>query len=117
MVSEKMMATTVEALLGAIYLDGGHAALVRSMENLGLIHPALTSVTFKPPSHASKEQTTLVVTLIEFLDCDVGDLQVDRKGASKRRHDWALSASHVCCQSLTRHAGLSDLQAGMVRPV
>ena len=39
------MATVVEALLGAVMLDGGEAALRQVMENLGLTHALLNTVT------------------------------------------------------------------------
>ncbi|CAJ2508422.1 Uu.00g134480.m01.CDS01 [Anthostomella pinea] len=41
-VSGGMMATTVEALLGAVHLAGGSEALGRVMARLGLIHNLLT---------------------------------------------------------------------------
>lgn len=44
-VSAKTMATTVEAILGAAYLDGGVGALARVMEFLGLVHRLLEVVT------------------------------------------------------------------------
>lgn len=49
-VSEKMMATAVEAILGAVHLDGGLDALTTVMENLGIIDPLRESVTCNPPS-------------------------------------------------------------------
>lgn len=43
-VSEKMMAATVEAILGAVHLDGGNDALATVMEHLGLSHELLSQV-------------------------------------------------------------------------
>ncbi|KAF2278957.1 uncharacterized protein EI97DRAFT_372268 [Westerdykella ornata] len=40
-VSPRTMATTVEAILGAVHLDGGDAALGQVMDTLGLNHPLL----------------------------------------------------------------------------
>lgn len=48
-VSSKTMATTVEALLGAVYLDAGRNALVSVLTVLGLIHPFLQVVMFHIP--------------------------------------------------------------------
>ncbi|OAQ98330.1 hypothetical protein LLEC1_08056 [Akanthomyces lecanii] len=48
-VSKKMMATAVEAILGAVHLDGGDNALRRVMGHLGLISQDDLSVMFKPP--------------------------------------------------------------------
>lgn len=41
-VSDAMMATTVEAILGAVHLDGGDEALTTVMDRLGLTHNLLT---------------------------------------------------------------------------
>lgn len=38
-VSMKMMATTVEAIIGAAYLDGGEAAARSVMQSLGIVYP------------------------------------------------------------------------------
>ena len=46
-VSAATMATTVEAILGAVHLDGGEEALAAVMERLGLTHELLVqAVTF-----------------------------------------------------------------------
>jgi ribonuclease-3 len=45
-VSDKTMATTVEAILGAVHIDGGDAALAQVMESLGLTHTLLEEVTY-----------------------------------------------------------------------
>lgn len=66
-VSTKTMATTIEALLGAVYLDGGRDAMYQVLQALGMIHPFLQVVTYNP-STIIKEQAMLVSTLIEFLD-------------------------------------------------
>jgi ribonuclease-3 len=39
------MATTVEAILGAVHLDSGDSALARVLQSLGLTHPLLEMVT------------------------------------------------------------------------
>lgn len=44
-VSDKTMATTVEALVGATFCDGGEDALAKLLDTLGLDHEYLTSVT------------------------------------------------------------------------
>lgn len=48
-VSNKTMATTIEAILGAVHRDGGDAALEKVMERLGLTHALLEAVTSNPP--------------------------------------------------------------------
>lgn len=48
-VSPAMMATTVEAILGAVHLDGGDTALTMVMENLGLTHELLVMFQVPPP--------------------------------------------------------------------
>ncbi|KAF1807834.1 hypothetical protein P152DRAFT_324198 [Eremomyces bilateralis CBS 781.70] len=45
-VSDKTMATTVEAILGAVHVDGGNAALGLVMVKLGLTHALLDVVTY-----------------------------------------------------------------------
>ncbi|KAF1963887.1 hypothetical protein BU23DRAFT_495047 [Bimuria novae-zelandiae CBS 107.79] len=45
-VSDKTMATTVEAILGAVHVDGGDAALGMVMAKLGLTHALLDVVTY-----------------------------------------------------------------------
>lgn len=44
------MATAVEAILGAVHLDGGDDALARVMEHLGLFDALHESVTSKYPT-------------------------------------------------------------------
>jgi hypothetical protein len=41
------MATTLEAILGAVHLDGGDIALAQVMDHLGLTHPLLETVTYQ----------------------------------------------------------------------
>lgn len=43
-VSAKSMATTIEAILGAVFLDRGEAAMQGVMSRLGLDHPLLQPV-------------------------------------------------------------------------
>ncbi|KAF5618074.1 ribonuclease 3 [Fusarium tjaetaba] len=48
--SPAMVATAVEAILGAVQIDGGHEALARVINHLGLTqHALLASVVFNPP--------------------------------------------------------------------
>ncbi|OKL55939.1 hypothetical protein UA08_08641 [Talaromyces atroroseus] len=47
-VSSGMMATTVGAILGAVHLDGGDAALAMVMDNLGLTHDLLVMSFLSP---------------------------------------------------------------------
>jgi ribonuclease III len=50
-VSKKTMATTVEAVLGAVYEDGGGNALVAVLAVLGLTHvfPEVVTLTYPSP--------------------------------------------------------------------
>lgn len=48
-VSANSMATTMEAILGAVELDGGLEALTQLMTRLGLVHEMLTLVVLKSP--------------------------------------------------------------------
>lgn len=48
-VSKKMMATAMEAILGAVHLDGGDDALTRVMEHLRIVQPLHTMVMLKNP--------------------------------------------------------------------
>jgi hypothetical protein len=43
------MASTTEAIIGAVELDGGSEAVMQLVTRLGLIHPMLTSVMSKVP--------------------------------------------------------------------
>jgi len=45
-VSAKTMATTIQAILGAVHVDGGDAALAQVMASLGLTHALLEVVTY-----------------------------------------------------------------------
>jgi ribonuclease-3 len=45
-VSDKTMATTIEAIHGAVLIDGGAGALSAVLVTLGLTHPFLEAVTF-----------------------------------------------------------------------
>ena len=45
-VSSNTMATTVQAILGAVHVDDGDVALARVMVTLGLIHDLLQAVTY-----------------------------------------------------------------------
>ncbi|KAF1837163.1 ribonuclease III [Decorospora gaudefroyi] len=47
-VSPVMVATTFEAIIGAVYKDGGDDAVERVMEHLGFFEHALLTVTFRP---------------------------------------------------------------------
>lgn len=47
--TDSLMATAVEAILGAVYLDGGDQALTAVMTTLGLFTHSLFSVTLTPP--------------------------------------------------------------------
>jgi ribonuclease-3 len=66
-VSQKTMATTVEAILGAVYMDGGESALAAVFVILGLTHPLLQVVTL---IHSLLDLKRLLPlsTLTEFLD-------------------------------------------------
>jgi ribonuclease III len=48
-VSPLSMASTIEAIIGAVELDGGSEAVMQLVTRLGLVHPMLTSVTSKIP--------------------------------------------------------------------
>lgn len=52
-VSAKMIASTLEAIVGAVYLDGGDAAVSLVIEHLGLTNHRLLMVTLKSPSISS----------------------------------------------------------------
>lgn len=43
------MATTIEAIIGAVQLDGGPEAVAQLVTRLGLVHPMLTAVMSKFP--------------------------------------------------------------------
>jgi dsRNA-specific ribonuclease len=43
------MASTIEAIIGAVELDGGSEAIMQLVMRLGLVHPMLTSITSKFP--------------------------------------------------------------------
>ncbi|KAF2709146.1 hypothetical protein K504DRAFT_434035 [Pleomassaria siparia CBS 279.74] len=48
--SAKMIATTLQALVGAVYLDGGEAAVMHVVDNLGFVqHPTLRVMLKSPP--------------------------------------------------------------------
>ena len=66
-VSQKTMATTVEAILGAVYRDGGERALAAVFVILGLTHPLLPLVTLIHFLLDLKRFLRLS-TLTEFLD-------------------------------------------------
>jgi dsRNA-specific ribonuclease len=48
-VSRLSMASTIEAITGAVELDGGSEAVMQLVTRLGLVHPMLTSVTSRFP--------------------------------------------------------------------
>jgi len=48
-VSPKMAATTFEAVIGAVYQDGGNAAVQRVMQSLGFFDHELPAVTSQNP--------------------------------------------------------------------
>lgn len=48
-VSEKIMATTMEALFAAVYLDAGLEAVDRVLETMGMTHEILSTVMFSRP--------------------------------------------------------------------
>jgi len=65
------MATTIEAICGAVFLDGGDDALGAVLETLGLTHPFLEVVTFNlalSPFLLIFKDRMVLSTLIEFLD-------------------------------------------------
>jgi len=49
------MATTVEALIGAAYLDGGDLAVEQIVSQLGIDHEHFHAVTYKPCQHSPFE--------------------------------------------------------------
>ena len=54
-VSDKTMANTVEAILGAVELDGGSEALMQVATRLSLVHPMLISVMSSLPFRPLKK--------------------------------------------------------------
>ena len=56
------MATTVEAILGAVYRDRGEGALAAVFVNLGLTHPYLQVVMLTHPLHDLKETSVSLYT-------------------------------------------------------
>ena len=48
-VSTRSMATTIEAIIGAVELDGGSEAVMQLVTRLGLVHPILTVVMSRFP--------------------------------------------------------------------
>jgi ribonuclease-3 len=46
-VSSKMTATTLEAIIGAVYADGGDSAVQRVMEHIGFFNHNLFTVMFR----------------------------------------------------------------------
>ena len=78
------MATTMEALLGAVYLDGGVDAMKGVLETLGMIHPFLQVVTLLSLID-HQEQSMLAPPLICFLGCIVVSVKsscIDLSGPS-----------------------------------
>jgi hypothetical protein len=65
-VSDGMMATTVEAILGAVHLDGGDAALATVMGNLGLTHDLLV-MSFPCPVFPSCRFSSRLGVLLSML--------------------------------------------------
>ncbi len=55
-VSRDTMATKIKAIIGAVQLDGGDAAVGPLLDRLGLIHPLLQVVTLQTPSSLLCEQ-------------------------------------------------------------
>lgn len=51
-VSVKMVASTLEAIIGAVYQDGGDAAVLRVMEHFGFLEHRLLMVMLHPLRHA-----------------------------------------------------------------
>jgi ribonuclease-3 len=58
-VSPKMVATTLEALIGAVYQDGGDDAVHRVMRSLGFFDNTLLTVTSQPPAPPILSSITL----------------------------------------------------------
>lgn len=81
-VSDKTMATTVEAILGAVYLDSGANAMSAVLVTLGLTHRFLEAVTFIL-FLSCNYNFMLLSTLTRFLDVDVRGYPVGRDEDSK----------------------------------
>lgn len=50
-VSAKMVASTLEAIIGAVHQDGGDTAVLQVIEHLGFLEHPLLMVTFHPLHH------------------------------------------------------------------
>ncbi|RYP93874.1 hypothetical protein DL770_000070 [Monosporascus sp. CRB-9-2] len=69
-VSTRMIATAVQAILGAVHKDGGHVAFAGVMDRLGLTeHALLSSVTSSPYTHPPYTDQ-LQAYLLDLLDLD-----------------------------------------------
>ena len=80
-VSQKTMATTVEAILGAVYKDGGDHALDTVLLALNVTHPFLEAVTLTlNPAFLSVPEKSFLLdslsALTEILRPDVKGLRV-----------------------------------------
>lgn len=64
-VSRKTMATTVEALIGAAYQDGGDLAVEQVVSQLGIDHEHFHAVTYKS-SHTHRSRYYTLPPLIVF---------------------------------------------------
>jgi ribonuclease-3 len=52
-VSAKMVASTLEAIIGAVYQDGGDTAVLQVVEHLGFLEHRLLMVMLRPPHHSA----------------------------------------------------------------
>ncbi|XWW92868.1 hypothetical protein V2A60_000795 [Cordyceps javanica] len=120
-VSKKMMATAVEAILGAVHLDGGDDALRRVLRHLRIVNPDELSVVFAKAAKFHFEGLSEFGDAFDFLGHDVFALQGKdplRFEAAKHFHSQRDPVLHreapwlTSCKCIAKPGRYSKMEIG-----
>jgi hypothetical protein len=90
------MASTIEAIIGAVELDGGSEAVMQLVTRLGLVHPMLTSVMSRFP-FPPLDETIYMMNEMTSSAIPLATLPSSTHGSFNQVQVWSLLAptNHV----------------------
>lgn len=90
-VSKNSMATTMEAIIGAVQLDGSPDALLQLLTRFGLVHEMLTSVMLKSLLSLYEQDDTYTVDVMTLSALPLGISRISTHGFYKQHKNEPTS--------------------------